>query len=692
MARPTTEQRLAAVHRDALSQFDRIQSSVSDERKQCLDDRRFVSIPGAMWEGPLGAQFENKPKFEVNKVMLSLIRIYNEYRNNRITVDFVPKDGTEGDKTADTCDGLYRADEQDSCAEEAYDNAFEEGTSGGIGAWRLRACYEDEDDDENEYQRIRMEPIYDADTSVFFDLDAKRQNKSDAKFAYVLSSISRDAYEAEWNDDPTTWPKDITGVEFDWSTPDIVYIAEYYRVEQKRVRTTYFRTVDGQEEKYTDEELIALVDGEDATVDDGIEFLRAIGTVKTKDRMKAQRKVRKYIMSGGRVLEDCGYIAGKYIPIIPYYGKRWFIDNVERCMGQVRLAKDAQRLKNMQLSKLGEVSALSSVSKPILTPEQIAGHQIMWSEDNLKNYPYLLINQIEGPDGQMMASGPVAYTKPPEIPQALAALLQITEQDMAEILGNQQNGEKMVSNISGKAVEMIQQRLDMQAFIYMSNFAKAMKWCGEVWLCMARELYADEGRKMKTVGTMGQASNVEIMKPVIDEDTGAVAYENNLSDAKYDVVVDVGPSFTSRRDATVRALTGMMQATQDPETLQVLSATAMMNMEGEGIDEVRDFFRQKLVGMGVIKPTPEEQQAMQEAAANQQPSAQDQYLAAAAKEADAKATGALAGAEKSLADAEKSKADAAETLAGIPLRQQEAALEAAKAINESLKPEPPTGY
>jgi hypothetical protein len=35
------------------------------------------------------------------------------------------------------------------------------------------------------------------------------------------------------------------------------------------------------------------------------------------------------------------------------YGKRWFVDNIERCMGHVRLAKDPQRLKNMQLSKLG---------------------------------------------------------------------------------------------------------------------------------------------------------------------------------------------------------------------------------------------------------------------------------------------------------------------------------------------------
>ena len=147
------------------AQFDATQSANRDERRQCVEDRRFYSIAGAQWEGPLGEQFENRPKLENNKVHLGVMRIINEYRNNRISVDFVSKDGSEDD-LADVCDGLYRADEQDSCAEEAYDNGFEEATGGGFGSWRLRTCYEDEYDDENEKQRIRIEPIYDADTSV----------------------------------------------------------------------------------------------------------------------------------------------------------------------------------------------------------------------------------------------------------------------------------------------------------------------------------------------------------------------------------------------------------------------------------------------------------------------------------------------------------------------------------------------
>jgi hypothetical protein len=636
MARISKEQRLANLHSEALSQFDNVQTALRDERLQCLQDRRFYSLAGAQWEGPLWDIYENKPKFEVNKVALAVMRIISEYRNNRITVDFVSKDGAENDKLADTCDGLYRADEHDSVANEAYDNAFEEAVGGGVGAWRLRTTYEDDEDEDNERQRIQIEPIFDADSSVFFDLNAKRQDKADARFCYVIYSMTYESYKEEWNDDPTDWPKIIHQYEFDWCTPDVVYIAEYYKVEDVTETIRIFRAIDGTEERYKSSEFT-----DDPALE---ETLAAIGSVEVRQRKIKSRKIHKYIMSGGKVLEDCGYIAGKCIPIVPVYGKRWFVDNVERCMGHVRLAKDAQRLKNMQLSKLGEISALSSVEKPILMPEQIAGHQLMWAEDNLKDYPYLLINPITNADGSQAISGPVAYTRSPAIPPAMAALLQVTEQDMQDILGNPQAGEKVVSNVSGKAVEMVQQRLDMQTFIYMSNFAKAMKRCGEIWLSMAKDVYVEEGRQMKLITDNGDTDSVTLMQPTIDQETGEVKMANDLGAAKFDVDVDVGPSSSSKRAATVRALTGMMQITQDPETLQVLGAMAMMNMEGEGVGDVQDYFRKRLIRMGVVKPTDAEAEAlmaeMQAAGQQQDPNAI--FLQAAAEEATAKAAQARA--------------------------------------------------
>jgi len=671
MARISNSERMSNVHESALNQFDNIQTALRDERLQCLEDRRFYSIAGAQWEGPLWYQYENKPKFEVNKIALAVQRIFSEYRNNRITVNFVSKDGSKNTTLADICDKLYRADEQDSVAEEAYDNAFEEAVGGGFGAWRLRTIYEDDEDPENEKQRIRIEPIFDADSSVFFDLNAKRQDKSDARHCFVVSSMTREAYKQEWDDDPASWPKEIHQYEFDWSTPDVVFVAEYYAIEEVSEKVRIFEAIDGSEERYMQSEFDA-----DPTLE---ETLMAVGTREVRSKRIKRKRIHKYIMSGGRVLEDAGYIAGKCIPIVPVYGKRWFIDNIERCMGHVRLAKDAQRLKNMQLSKLGEISALSSVEKPILTPEQVAGHQQMWADDNLRNYPYLLINPITAADGSTQVGGPVAYTKSAAVPPALAGLLQITEQDIRDVLGNQEQGDKIVSNISGTAVEMVQQRLDMQTFIYMSNMAKAIRRCGEIWLSMAKDVYVEPRRKMKGMGMQGEVTTVELMKPTITEE-GALEYEGDLSKAHLDVNVDVGPSFRSQREAIVRSLTNMIAITQDPQTQSVLQAMAIMNMEGEGLADAREFFRKKLVELGVVNPNEEDLKRMQQAMENAQPDPNAVFIEAAAQKATAEAARAQADAVRTMADTELIKAKTVETLEKTGLAVQDQALKVAQTI------------
>ncbi|WP_151817426.1 portal protein [Acinetobacter ursingii] len=672
------EQRLANIHSLALKRFDIIQSTVRDERLQCLEDRRFYSIAGAQWEGKLGEQFANKPKFEVNKIHLAVIRIINEYRNNRITVDFISKDGSKNDQLADTCDGLYRADEQDSGADEALDNAFEEAVGGGFGAWRLRAVEEDEEDDENEQQRIRIEPIFDADSSVFFDLDAKRQDKADAKYCFVLSSMTIDAYRDEYEEDPATWDKSINNSEFDWCGADVVYLAEYYIKEKVKEKIHIFRLIDGTEERHSQKEL-----EDDPSI---VERLNATGAQELRVKTLERVKVRKYLLSGSQVLEDYGYIAGKHIPIVPVFGKRWFIDNQERCMGHVRLCKDAQRLKNMLMSRLGEISAQTATEKPILTPEQIAGFEHMWAEDNITNNPYLLINPMTDASGQLVASAPTAYTKPPQIPPALAALLQVSEQDIKDVLGNQENGEKIVANISAEAIDSVQNQLGLQSYIYISNMAKAIRRSGEIWLSMARELYIEEGRKMKVVGRQEEVDSVELARPMMTDD--GLTLENDLTKASFDLAVDVGPTSSSKRSATVRALTTMLPLVS-PDDQPVISAMIMMNMEGEGIEETREYYRKKLVQLGVVKPTKEEEQQMLAAAQNQQPDPQSLYLQAAADEAQAKAQKAKADTVKVIVDAEKAKAETAETLARMNRDDQQAVLSMVQQLNQQMEASQP---
>lgn len=680
MARTSQAERLQQLHSASLTEFDEIQSAQRDERLQALQDRRFYSVTGAQWEGPLGEQFENKPRFEFNKVHLAVIRIINEYRNNRITVDFQPRDGTTDDKLADTCDGLYRADEKSCTADEAYDNAFEEGVGGGYGAWRLRARYEDEDDDENTEQRIAIEPIFDADSCVFFDLGAKRQDKSDAKRCYVLTPYTYKAYEEEFGEDKASVMKLISQSMFDWNTPDFVWVAELYCIEQTSEVVHFFRGLDEEADdlRVTDTELEA-----DPSM---LDELTATGFREVRQKKIKRPKVMKYLMSGSKMLNKGEVIPGRFIPIVPFFAKRWVIDGVERAMGHVRLAKDAQRLTNMLMSWLAEMAARFDVEKPIFDPKQVAGHALMWAQDNVKKYPYLLANSLNDADGNPIpgSAQPLGYTRAPQIPPAMAALAQMAEQALQDLLGNQAAGEQMQPNLSGKAVELIQNRLDMQVFIYMSNLAKSMKRSGEIWLSMMKDIVVEEGRKMKVVDSNGKPNSVTMNQPAYNAETGEEFVENDLMKANFEVDVDVGPSSSSRRAATVRALTGMMQLSQDPETLSVLNGLAIMNMEGEGLSDARDYFRAKMVRMGVVKPTDDEKEEMAAEQANAKPDPQSQYLIAAAEKAEADATSARAKTVQTMADADLKRAKTSKTLAETMGEHNAQQIASAQALQQML--------
>jgi predicted NAD/FAD-dependent oxidoreductase len=138
----------------------------------------------------------------------------------------------------------------------------------------------------------------------------------------------------------------------------------------------------------------------------------------------------------------------------------------------------------------------------------------------------------------------------------------------------------------------------------------------------------------------------------------------------------------------------MMAITQDPQAQQVLQSVAIMNMEGEGLSDVRNFFRKKMVEAGVVQPTEEEMMQMQAAMANQQPDPNAVFLQSAAEEAMAKAAGARAGVVKTVADAELARAKTMSTLSSIDLDERAQLIKlletlTAKDTNVAVTPVPP---
>jgi hypothetical protein len=351
------------------------------------------------------------------------------------------------------------------------------------------------------------------------------------------------------------------------------------------------------------------------------------------------------------------------------YGHRAIVDGIERCSGIVRITKDPQRLKNMLTSKLADLSATGSNRKPILFPEQVAGHTTMWSEDNIKNNPYLLINKMVDPVSGQLLMGPINYVEPPTVPQALGALLELSEFDIKDLLGSTEQAEKVVSNVSEKTVSLIQQQVDLQSYIYISSFQRAEKYAGIVWLSMVKELFVERGRKIQGANGDGEPEVIELQKRTIDSKSGAAYVAADIPTADLELNITFGPSSASRRTSTVRELTEMLGIVKDPETVAVLESLVLMNMEGEGLQDTRSFFRKKLLAIGAVEPTDAEREEMSENAAGKPEDPNSQYLRAAAENEVAKAVKARADTLLALARAEESRANAAATGEGVERAQ-----------------------
>lgn len=661
----TKEERLRNVHSRALKQFDNVAQATQEERALALQDRRFVSISGAQWEDEWYDQWENSIRVEINKTAAGLEKIVNDYRSNRVTVNFrATSDSKSSAATATMLDGLFRADVYRCKGQQAFDNAFEEGAAGGYGAWRLCNEFEDEYDPDNEFQRIAIKTIVDADQSVYFDPNAKLYDKSDAKWAIVITANAQDSFEQDYPGRVASWPDSFPKPYYDWYTIDVVKTAEYYEVEDKRdTLITYRHPLTEEIEKRWQSDM----DEEDAA------DMEMRGWVITKTRKVRRRRVHKYLMSGTEILEDQGFIAGPNIPIIPFYGKRWFIDNMERCRGHVRLAKDPQRVYNSQISKLTEIASVSPIERPILTPAQVKGHEGSWAQANLNRAPYALINPTVDGDGNAINQGPIGKVEPPVVPPVLAALVQVTASDIAEITNADDGAEKVKANVSADAMDIAATRVDAKSFTYMDNFRQSMQRCGEVYLGMAREVYVEEGRTVDTLGDDGEEGTAVLLESQTDEATGVNVIANDLEHGNYKVISDVTEATSTRRDKTIKTMMTVATAAQalgDTETGMAALITGILNMDGEGMDDFQAFMRKKALGIGLVQPTPEEQQTIAEEQQNQQPSATDQALLAQAKDFEASAGLKVANTEKAVADTAQSKA---KTLLTVAQAQETAA-------------------
>jgi hypothetical protein len=185
-------------------------------------------------------------------------------------------------------------------------------------------------------------------------------------------------------------------------------------------------------------------------------------------------------------------------------------------------------------------------------------------------------------------------------------------------------------------------RVDAKSGIYLDNMRLTIQWEGEVYKGKAREAYYQPGRKIATLTADGKDSTATIAEPHLDQNN-VYKIRNDLSQGAYKVVSSVQESTATKRQKTVRQsmeLAAVATQAQAMDLAQASLLTATMNMDGEGQDELQTWARNKLIALGVVKPTPEEAQQIaqaQEAQGQQQPSPADQALMATAAQAQSQA-------------------------------------------------------
>lgn len=622
----------------AMRRFDEAVIPQMEQRALSLACRRFVSIYGAQWEGDWADPYENAIKLEINKVGRGLEKIERDYNDNRIVPDFRPAGGKGDSDSADTLDGMHRADSYCYKSQQARDNAFREAAAGGMGAYRLTTQWADPYDKDNDHQRINPGLIItDADQRVFFDPNDTTYDKSQSRYCFVLTPKVKSAFEEEYPEAASSWPETPRlDRQYDWFTPETVIVAEYYEVEDTDDRLLIFtQETSGEEQRWWKSEI----------EHEEVAELKAKGwTLKT--RSGRRRRVTKTVLSGVEVLKDRVYVCGDCIPVVPVYGKRWFVDGIERFAGHVQDKMDAQKLYNALVSRLAETSAQSPRELPIFAAEQLPPNlQELWKNQVVERHPYALVNPLLDPQtGQIASVGPIGTIPAASVSEADATLIQLAAADIAE---DQQDGaDEVKANTSEAAMEFAATRVDARSGIYLDNMRQSVQREGEIWLSMCADCYWEPGREVETMSEDGDDGLATLQEQYTDKASGASSIRNDFTRGKYKVVVAVTEATATRRDKTVRAMSKIAEtaAQVDPELSQVAMLIAVANMDGEGMSDMQSYSRKKLIGMGVIEPNEDEAKAMQAA---QQAAGPDPNAELVTAQADA----LKAGAEKDRADA-----------------------------------------
>jgi len=646
--------------------------SASEEiREKSNEDMRFIGVDGGMWEGFLQDTHNSDTKrarLEFDITSDYVMRYVGEWTLNRANVLYTQDDKATSEEDAELLNGVYRADFKDNDGQVAQDTAVFEAAVCGIGAFKMSTEFVDPEDPENEDQEVVWEPINNAFNQVMWDENAKRADKADAKRCTVLTGYSKDAFDEAWPDaEPSSAYTPHNYQSFNWNTRDVIYVAERFDVKIEKEKVQVWQHIAGNQLKAFNQEEFELVEEE----------LKALGWEFVRERKINRRVITKTIFTGSELLEEDKRIAGKFIPVIPMYGFRTYVDNVEYVRGLVRKLKDANRTINMGISKMAEASASSGDTVPIFTRQQIKGLSDIWADKT--NKAYMVINDLVDSQGNPIASGPVGTLAPNQLDPNTMGVIDTISGFVQRQTGNAPQ-DQIDPDASGKAINALRKRENLNTQVITDNILQSIKHSGKVYRAIAGEIYTRSQMK-KIIGIDGTIKMEQLNVQSLDPQTGNPIQLNDLSRGRFSVDVEVGPQYESQKEATIESIEKVIEKIpENSPYLGPLLAMWMDNIQGTGLKPLKEFNRQLMLKQGLIEPETDEEKSMVQSL-QQETDPNDELVKAAtnqqnaeAKNLEASSVGKIASAQKDLAMAEKVKAETADIVTDIGIKRAEAVL------------------
>lgn len=534
-----------------------------ENREEALDD--LEKLAGRQWPETIKTAREgaNRPCLTINRLPQFVRQVTGDIRNMNPAVNIIPGDTDASPEVAEIIEGLVRQIQYRSNASAVFEAAAENAAQCGMGFFRIRADYED---DQSFNQEILIERIHNP-FSVYCDPAAKMPTREDQDWCFVSEKMALAKFRREY---PGKVPADVDvdgqtdGLEH-WRQGDEVIVAEYFWKEPV-------------------EKTLSLL--EDGTV--------ALD-VKAPLRIVRQRKVNAHKVmwakvSGADVLEGPTEMACNKIPVIAVTGEEMYVGDEVLRTSVIRFAKDPQQLYNYWRSAQTELVALQPKAPFLVTPKQVAGLETLWAQANDTNAPYLPFNPDEkAPGAPQRATPPIPSQGMMQEVLTAAEDMKATTGVYDAALGNRSNEN------SGVAIRQRQMESDVSTSIYADNMAKAIQVAGEIIVQMIPKIY-DTQRVVTILGKDDAEQLVRVNGVAVGLD--GVVPVNDLTIGKYDVRVTVGPNYSTMRQETAESMISFVKAF--PAAAQVTGDLVAKHMDWPGADEFADRLK-KLLPPGIAE-------------------------------------------------------------------------------------------